>query len=69
MSNLAHLTTDLGQRIKVAREAAGIPQSVAAKRLRVSLRTLQAWEAGTAFPQLRHRQRLASFIEKHEVRA
>lgn len=60
------LTQDLAQRIKAAREAAGLPQTELAKRLKVSLRTLQCWEAGAAFPQYRHRARLAAWLEKHE---
>lgn len=64
MRNLLHITDDLGQRIRSARN--GMPQTMAAKELGVSLRTWQAWEAGRAFPQWRHRERLSNWLEDRE---
>lgn len=64
MANSNPLITELSSRLPAAR--GDIPQTLAAKQLRISLRTLQAWEAGTAFPQPRHRERLLRWLTKRE---
>lgn len=57
--------TDLPLRLRVAR--GDLSQAVAAKQLKISVRTFQAWEAGTAFPQPRHRDRLGRWLVKREA--
>ena len=44
----------------------GITQVAAAKQIGVSLRTFQAWEQGTAFPQPRYRERLSNWLAARE---
>lgn len=58
--------TELATQIRTAR-GTELSQVDAAKQLRVSERTFQAWEAGTAFPQTRHRARLAKWLEKRQA--
>jgi DNA-binding XRE family transcriptional regulator len=49
------------------REAANLTQKELADALSVSIRSVQAWEAGTSAPQPRHRRRLAEFFSVSEV--
>lgn len=68
MSTLAPpftVLTDLPLRLRGAR--GDLSQTVAAKQLKISVRTFQAWEAGTAFPQPRHRERLTRWLTKREA--
>lgn len=51
----------LSGRIREARFAVDLSQVELAKRLGVSTRTLQNWEAGK-IPQPRHRRRVADFL-------
>lgn len=69
MTNILHIASTFAERLRAARASAGWSQVTAAKRLRVSIRTYQAWEAGDAFPQIRHRKRISDFLERHEEAA
>ena len=51
-----------GNRLRTLREAANLTQKELADALSVSVRSVQAWEAGTSVPQARHRRRLAEFF-------
>lgn len=55
---------NVGEKIKGHREGLGLTQKEAADALGVSLRTWQAWEAGTAFPQPRFRRALDAFLTR-----
>ena len=45
-----------GNRLRTLREAANLTQKELADALSVSVRSVQAWEAGTSVPQARHRR-------------
>lgn len=62
-SNGNTLGGQLAQQIRSARDRDRLTQVEAAKLLGVSLRTLQEWEAGRAFPQPRHRRKLDAFCQ------
>jgi ribosome-binding protein aMBF1 (putative translation factor) len=64
MSSPDQLMLDLAARIRQAREASNLSQVELARKLRVSERTLQNWEAGTTFPQPSQRRKLARFLEQ-----
>src|SRR3954463_456359 len=57
-----------GKRLRTLREAANLTQKELADALSVSVRSVQAWEAGTSVPQARHRRRLAAFFSVSEER-
>ncbi len=57
-----------GNRLRTLREAANLTQKELADALSVSVRSVQAWEAGTSVPQARHRRRLAEFFSVSEDR-
>lgn len=59
---LTDLNDDLGKRIRERRDGLQLTQREAAKRLGVSERTLQNWEAGAAFPRRRHLRALDRFL-------
>lgn len=61
MSSLPHPPVLFGALLRSNREAANLTQSELADRLSVSLRSVQAWEAGT-IPQPRHRRALAAYF-------
>src|SRR6478672_8577215 len=56
-----------GNRLRTLREAANLTQKELADALLVSVRSVQAWEAGTSEPQARHRRRLAEFFSVSEA--
>src|SRR3954463_1522280 len=56
-----------GKRLRTLREAANLTQKELADALSVSVRSVQAWEAGTSAPQARHRRRLAEFFSVSDV--
>jgi transcriptional regulator with XRE-family HTH domain len=56
-----------GKRLRTLREAANLTQKELADELSVSVRSVQAWEAGTSVPQARHRRRLAEFFSVSEA--
>jgi transcriptional regulator with XRE-family HTH domain len=56
-----------GKRLRTLREAANLTQKELADALSVSVRSVQAWEAGTSLPQARHRRRLAEFFSVSEA--
>lgn len=64
MSSVANAASDLGQRIREQRLLLNLSQVEAAARLRVSVRTLQNWEAGETFPWPQHRRAIARFLKK-----
>jgi DNA-binding transcriptional regulator YiaG len=53
---------DLGLRLRKARHAKILTQAELARMFDVSERTVQGWEAGTAFPQPRHRRLLLAWL-------
>lgn len=59
---LSNLTDDLARRLRERRDVLHLTQKEAAKRLGVSERTLQSWEAGAAFPWAKHRRKLEAFL-------
>lgn len=61
MGNLSTLTEQFVEKIRAARSDANLSQRELADRLGVSVRTVQAWEAGTV-PQPRHRRALDELI-------
>src|SRR5262249_21545344 len=56
-----------GRRLRTLREAANLTQKELADALAVSVRSVQAWEAGTSVPQARPRRRLAEFFSVSEA--
>lgn len=56
----------LGERIVRVRERLSMTQEELAADLGVSLRSLQAYEAGTATPRPPRRRQLLAWIEAHE---
>lgn len=52
----------VGRALRRKREALFLTQSELAEKLGVSLRTVNAWEAGTTKPYLRHRKALLEFF-------
>ena len=56
-----------GNRLRTLREAANLTQKELADALSVSVRSVQAWEAGTSVPQARHRRSLAEFFSVPEA--
>lgn len=58
------MLTDLADRLRIAREKRFLTQEQMAAELGVSARTYQEWESGRAFPQVRHRQKLADLLEE-----
>lgn len=67
MSSPVDILADLAARLREIRNGRNLSQIEAAKILGVSARTLQAWEAGEAFPQPRHRRQLADFLRDEEA--
>lgn len=63
------LNTALAAEVRAARTAANLSQVEAAALLNVSVRAYQAWEAGDALPQPRHRRRLAEFCREAQEAA
>lgn len=61
---MGHLTEDLALKIRQSRERRYLSQRSAAAELGVSVRTLQEWESGRAFPQIRHREKVAAFLRQ-----
>ena len=55
---------DFANLIKKARQRASLSQSQAAKKWRVPLRTLQAWEEGTNQPGAKHIDKLLPLLFK-----
>lgn len=64
-SAYTHIEHELGASLKAARESASLSQKELAAELQVSERALQGWEAGSAFPQPRHRRLVLEFIAKY----
>ncbi len=60
-----HISLDLSASLKAARETASLSQKELAAEFAVSERTLQGWEAGSSFPQPRHRRIVLAFIAEH----
>lgn len=56
------MLTDLAERLKTARGKQ--TQAQIAKQLGVSVRTYQDWEYGRAFPQTRHRDKVAALLKE-----
>lgn len=64
-SNTANeMLADFAKRIRSEREKRFLTQTQMAAQLGVSFRTYQEWEAGRAFPQIRHRQKVAQLLEE-----
>lgn len=63
------ISADLGKRLKKTRDAVSLSQKELAAHLGVSERTLQGWEAGTAFPQPRHRRAVLAFLAEAKAAA
>jgi DNA-binding transcriptional regulator YiaG len=61
---LSSLNAKLAEEIRAARAAADLTQAELAKRLGVSTRSLQEWEAGRSLPRAEHRRTIARFLEK-----
>ncbi len=58
------LIEDLAGRLRAARNRANLSQRELARQLRVTERTLQAWESGRVLPRPVHRRKLDRFFEK-----
>lgn len=56
------LTDHLAEKIRDRRDELNLTQKEAAKRLGVSDRTIQNWEAGKAFPRPKHRRAIDDFL-------
>jgi ribosome-binding protein aMBF1 (putative translation factor) len=58
---------DLGERLRLARETAGLSHRELAKRLRVDPSTILDWERGRHKPTPRLRRRVEGFIQRVEA--
>jgi ribosome-binding protein aMBF1 (putative translation factor) len=63
------LVEALAGRIREERDRANLTQKELARRLRVSERSVQDWEAGRTFPSARMRRRIDRFFERQAERA
>jgi transcriptional regulator with XRE-family HTH domain len=63
MSSLPSLNVDIAEALKTYRERQVLTQAELARKLRIPLRSLQAYEAG-AMPQPARRRRIISFLER-----
>lgn len=57
------------ERLRQARDLAHLTQVEMARRLRLSPRSIQGYEAGTTTPSPRVRRRLVAFMERVEAKA
>lgn len=62
MSSVLDILSELPERLRDHRRRGALTQTEAARLLSVAERTYQGWEAGTAFPQPRHRRAIAAWL-------
>lgn len=58
----------LGQALREFRARNGLTQHQLAKRLRIPVRSLQAYEETGAMPQPKRRQRIVAFLEREAAK-
>ena len=54
----------LAQRIKEAREAAGLTQEELGESVGVTMQTVYRWEAGTVFPRIQQVEKMAELFNR-----